>query len=357
VDVGPTDVAGLAGAADVAGTADSPGAADSPGPIDWAGRTVLITGAAGFLGGSVARRLREYGARVIGLDIDWGRAPSEQLPVDDDRIDGDIRDTVLVTQVLADHRVDTVIHLAAQTLVGPAVADPANTFSHNVGGSWSVLEACRTAGAGAGRLESIVLASSDKAYGDWSGRPYREEMALRAKHPYDASKAAMEVVAGSYAATYDLPLAMTRCGNLYGGGDLNWSRLVPGTIRSVLDGQPPLIRSDGTPVRDYLHVSDGAAGVLALATALRDRPEVRGEAFNFAAGSRVSAIDLVRRILALMGSHLEPVILAEALHEIPEQRLSTARAKRLLGWQPTVSIGDGLREAIVWYRGHLAGGG
>ena len=339
------------GPSDVAGRAD---AADSASPADWPGRTVLITGAAGFLGGSVAHRLRESGARVIGLDIDWGRAPADQLPADDDRIDGDIRDTVLVAQVLADHRVDTVIHLAAQTLVGPAVADPANTFSHNVGGSWSVLEACRTAGT---TVESIVLASSDKAYGDWSGRPYREEMALRAKHPYDASKAAMEVVAGSYAATYNLPLAMTRCGNLYGGGDLNWSRLVPGTIRSVLDGQPPLIRSDGTPVRDYLHVSDGAAGVLALATALRDRPEVRGEAFNFAASSRVSAIDLVRRILALMGSPLAPVILAEALHEIPEQRLSTARAKRVLGWQPTVSIGDGLREAIAWYRGHLAAGG
>ena len=332
----------------------SSGAADFAGPADWAGRTVLITGAAGFLGGSVAHRLRAIGARVIGLDVDWGRAPADQLPADDDRIDGDIRDTVLVAQCLADHRVDTVIHLAAQTLVGPAVADPANTFSNNVGGSWSVLEACRTADR---PVESIVLASSDKAYGDWSGEPYREEMALRAKHPYDASKAAMETVAGSYAATYDLPLAMTRCGNLYGGGDLNWSRLVPGTIRSVLDGQPPLIRSDGTPVRDYLHVSDGAAGVLALARAVRDRPEVRGEAFNFAASSRLSAIDLVRRILALLSSELEPVILAEALHEIPEQRLSTARATRVLGWQPTMSIDDGLREAIDWYRGHLAGGG
>lgn len=321
---------------------------------DWAGGTVLITGAAGFLGGSVAQRLRLADARVVGLDIHWDKAPADRRGPSADRIDGDIRDTKLLTQVLGDLRVDTVIHLAAQTLVGPAYEEPAETFDNNVRGSWSVLEACRAAGKS---LESIVVASSDKAYGDWSGRPYREDMPLRATHPYDASKAAMEIVARSYAATYDLPLAITRCGNLYGGGDLNWSRLVPGTIRSVVGGEPPIIRSDGTPVRDYLHVTDGVGGVLALARAVRDRPEVRGEAFNFAARTRLSAIDLVRRILGMMGSGLEPVILADSLHEIAEQRLSEARARKVLSWQPTVSIDDGLREAIGWYRDFLAAAG
>jgi CDP-glucose 4,6-dehydratase len=318
---------------------------------DWADRTVLITGAAGFLGGSVAERLRQANVRVVGLDNRWDEAPVDRRGPDADRIDGDIRDMALLTQVLGDLRVDTVIHLAAQTLVGPAYQDPAETFDDNVRGSWSVLDACRTAGTSIG---SIVVASSDKAYGDWSGRPYREDMPLRATHPYDASKAAMEVVARSYATSYDLPLAITRCGNLYGGGDMNWSRLVPGTIRSVLGGEPPIIRSDGTPIRDYLHVADGARGVLALAAAIRERPEVRGEAFNFAARSRLSAIDLVQRILKLMDSDLEPVIRAETLHEIPDQRLSAARARKVLSWQPSVSIDDGLREAIGWYREYLA---
>lgn len=322
-----------------------------PGVGEWAGRTVLVTGAAGFLGGSVTTALRSADARAIGLDLHWDRAPVDRRGPDGDRIDGDVRDTARLTQAIGDLRVDTLIHLAAQTLVGPAVRDPADTLSHNVQGSWSALEACRSAGQTVG---SIVMASSDKAYGDWSGRTYREDMPLRGLHPYDASKVAMEVVARSYAATYDLPVTITRCGNLYGGGDLNWSRLVPGTIRSVLEGKPPIIRSDGTPVRDYLHVSDGAAGVLNLAAAVHARPAVRGEAFNFAAHTRLTAVGLVHRILGLMHSDLEPRILAEVLHEIPEQRLSSVKARRVLEWRPKVSIDAGLREAIDWYRAFLA---
>jgi CDP-glucose 4,6-dehydratase len=242
-----------------------------------------------------------------------------------------------------------VIHLAAQTLVGPALVDPADTFSNNIEGSWSVLEACRATPG----VRAIVVASTDKAYGDWSGRPYRENMALRARHPYDVSKAATDLLAQSYAVTYGLPVTVTRCGNMYGGGDLNWSRIVPGTIRSVLEGQPPIIRSDGTFVRDYLHVDDAAAGVLLLAQAVRERTDVRGEAFNFAGRDRITVLDIVGRILGLMGSTSEPTVLGLELTEIREQRVSTAKARRVLGWQPRVRLEAGLREAIDWYRTYL----
>src|SRR6185503_11557340 len=267
------------------------------------------------------------------------------------RVDGDVRDSALLREILDSERIDTVIHLAAQTLVGPAVADPVDTFSNNIEGTWAVLEACRLRPA----VTSIVVASSDKAYGDWSGRPYREDMALRARHPYDASKAAADTLAQAYATTYGLPIAVTRCGNLYGGGDRNWSRLVPGTIRSVLEGEAPVLRSDGTPIRDYLFVGDAAEGVLLLADAARARADVQGEAFNFAGEAHAPALEVVRRILALMDADgIEPTILGQPLHEIPLQRVSSARARRVLGWTAATGLDDGLRSTIAWYRAHLA---
>jgi CDP-glucose 4,6-dehydratase len=309
-----------------------------------------VTGAAGLLGGAVARQLHAGGAKVIGLDVAWAQA---RAVIDADgvnRADGDVRDTDLLRGLLVEHRIDTAIHLAAQTLVGSALREPADTFSNNIEGSWSLLEACRAISG----VTSIVVASSDKAYGDWAGKPYSEAMALRARHPYDVSKAATDLLAQSYAATYGLPVAITRCGNLYGGGDLNWSRIVPGTIRSVLEGMPPTIRSDGTYVRDYLHVDDAAAGVLTLAEAVRQRAEVRGEAFNFASRDRLTVLQIVERILTLMRSSLEPNVLGLPLTEIPEQRVSTAKARRILGWRPRVSLDTGLRDTIEWYRTHLA---
>jgi CDP-glucose 4,6-dehydratase len=314
--------------------------------VSWEGCNVLITGAAGFLGRSVTALLGTA-ERVVGLDLDWARPTEDSTSIE--RVTGDVRDNAVVEQVLADRKIDTVLHLAAQTLVGPALVDPVDTFRNNIEGTWSVLEACRSVGT----VSSIVIASSDKAYGDWSGRPYREDTALRPRHPYDVSKAAGDLIGQTYATTYGLPVAITRCGNLYGGGDTNWSRVVPGTIRSVLEGQGPVIRSDGTPVRDYLHVSDAAAGALVLAGSMRNRPELSGTAFNFAAGSRLSVRQLVDRILSLMGSDLEPIVLAEAAYEIPEQRLSTLRARRVLHWRPRTGIDDGLREAIDWYGAHL----
>jgi CDP-glucose 4,6-dehydratase len=315
----------------------------------WSGRTVLITGAAGLLAGWVERDLLDAGATVLGLDNAWDGPRAATPPDGIDRIEGDVRDTALLRDLLAGRGVDTVIHLAAQTLVGPAIENPVDTFSNNIEGSWSVLDACR----GAEKVRRIVVASSDKAYGDSSGRPYREDMPLRAHHPYDMSKAVTDMLAQTYALTYHLPVAITRCGNLYGGGDLNWSRIIPGTIRSILEGQAPVIRSDGTFVRDYLYVRDAAAGVVALADAVGGRPDLAGTAFNFAAGCRMPVIEIVRRILALMGSDLEPVILSLPLQEIPEQRVSAARARHLLGWRPHGSLDAALRETISWYRAYL----
>jgi CDP-glucose 4,6-dehydratase len=316
----------------------------------WSGRTVLVTGAAGLLGGSVSKRLISSGAQVVGLDIAWNGPGGAINTGDVRRVDGDIRDGALVGQVLGDLSVDTVIHLAAQTLVGPALEDPAGTFSHNIDGSWTVLEACRQTPS----VTGIVVASSDKAYGDWSGRAYREDTALRARHPYDVSKAATDLLAQSYAATYGSPVAITRCGNLYGGGDLNWSRIVPGTIRSILEGARPVIRSDGSLIRDYLHVDDAAEGAIVLAEAVRMRPELKGEAFNLAGGHRQSVLQIVGRILAVMESPLEPIVEGRALQEIPEQRLLTTKARRMLGWRARTSLDAGLREAIDWYRANLA---
>jgi CDP-glucose 4,6-dehydratase len=316
----------------------------------WSGRCVLVTGAAGLLGGWVSRALLDEGAVVLGLDIAWDQPRASLLPRAIERVDGDIRDVELVRGLLAGRKVDTVIHLAAQTLVGPAIEDPVDTFRNNIEGSWTILDACR----GSKAVKRIVVASSDKAYGDWSGRPYREEMALRARHPYDFSKAATDLMAQSYAETYRLPVAITRCGNLYGGGDVNWSRIVPGTIRSVLEREAPVIRSDGTFVRDYLHVGDAARGVLLLAEAVGRRPELRGQAFNFAAGTRLSVLEVVRLILGLMGSDLQPRVLGLPLQEIPAQRVSATLARKVLSWRPRMTIEAGLTEAIDWYTAHLA---
>lgn len=315
----------------------------------WAGRRVMVTGAAGLLGGWMSRALLAAGASVVGLDIDWDGPRSTGAPPGLEVVRGDVRDLAGMKAVVGDTRTDTVIHLAAQTLVGPAVIDPVDTFRHNIEGTWSILEACRMVPM----VRRVVVASSDKAYGDAGGRPYREDMPLRAIHPYDASKAAADIVARTYAETYGVRVAVSRCGNLYGGGDLNWSRIVPGTIRSVLEGQRPQIRSDGTLVRDYLYVHDAVAGVLRLADAVGRQDELRGAAFNFSGGNRMSVLAVVRRILDLMHTPLEPEILGSARFEIPEQRVSAARAHRELEWRPVVPFSVGLGESIAWYRTYL----
>jgi CDP-glucose 4,6-dehydratase len=269
------------------------------------------------------------------------------------QVRGELQDAALLERTLNKYEVDTVIHLGAQAIVAAAERSPLETFESNIRGTYNLLDACRLH---ADRVRRIAVASSDKAYGDNHGEPYREDQPLLARHPYDVSKTCTDLLAQTYAYTYSLPIAIARCGNIYGGGDLNWSRLVPGTIRSLQLGEPPQIRSDGTYVRDYLYVKDAAAAYLLLAEHAGE-DGVRGEAFNFSANAPLSVLELVRRIAGLMGKrHLQPRILNYAKHEIPQQVLLADKAHQRLGWQPRYTLQRGLRETIAWYTEYLAAG-
>jgi CDP-glucose 4,6-dehydratase len=332
----------------------APAAARSPDPADrhWRDRPTLVTGATGLVGSWTVGALLERGADVVCLVRD--RVPRSELArrgllARVTAVTGDVTDRDLLERVLGEYEIDTVIHLAAQTIVGVANRNPVSTFESNVAGTWCLLEAARRSP----RVRSIVLASSDKAYGDQERQPYDESMPLEGRHPYDVSKSCADLIGQAYAKTYELPVAITRCGNFFGGGDLNWNRLVPGTIRSVLRGQRPVIRSDGLFVRDYFYVEDGAAAYLLLAREVARRPELAGRAFNFSLEREHTVLDLVRRILAAMGSALEPEILAEAVHEIRVQRLDAGRARTELGWQPRFDLDEGLDRTIAWYRRHF----
>jgi len=319
----------------------------------WQDRPTFVTGSTGVLGGWLVRRLRELGAKVVGLVWDpmlqAALMPSgmyEGMTV----VQGDVRDLALLEQTLADHEIDTVFHLAAQTVVSVAHRSPVETFETNVQGTWALLEACRKNPT----VKQVVMASSDLVYGAEAPVPYTEGMPLVGRHPYEASKACADLIAQAYAATYELPVALTRCGNFYGGGDLNWSRIVPGTIRSVMRREAPVIRSSGHYVRDYLYVEDAAAAHTFLAERLAESPDLRGEAFNFSNETPVTVLDFVRRIVRLMGSDLEPRVLDEVTYDVAEQYLSAAKARQILGWKPLFSLDDGLRRTIDWYREFLA---
>lgn len=318
----------------------------------WQDRPTLVTGATGLLGGWLVRRLLDAGADVVGLVRDW--VPQCELVRSGllDRIcvvRGDIGDQPLLERTLGEYEIDTVFHLAAQTIVPVANRNPVGTLQTNIGGTWTVLEAARRSPM----VKQVILASSDKAYGAQPTRPYDETTPLAGRHPYDVSKSCADLLATAFAQTYGLPVAITRCGNFYGGGDLNWNRLVPGTIRSILRGQRPVIRSDGSFVRDYFYVEDGASAYMVLAEALAARPELRGEAFNFSNESPLTVLELVRMILTLMGSDLEPDIRNEASNEIVRQCLSAAKARRVLNWQPLFTPEEGLQRTIRWYRDAL----
>jgi CDP-glucose 4,6-dehydratase len=259
---------------------------------------------------------------------------------------GDARDQALLERALGEYEVDTVFHLAAQTIVGIANRNPVSTFETNIGGTWAVLEAARRSP----QVKQLVLASSDKAYGDQEQLPYDESTPLQGRHPYDVSKSCADLVGQAYAATYELPVVITRCGNFYGGGDLNWNRIVPGTIRSVLRGQRPVIRSDGNYVRDYFYVEDGAAAYMMLAEKLAADRNLIGHAFNFANEQQITVIDLVQRILSLMESALEPDVRNEASNEIRHQYLCAVKARTVLGWAPLFTLDRGLEQTIAWYR-------
>lgn len=318
----------------------------------WQDRPTFVTGATGLLGGWLVRRLLDLGADVVCLVRDW--VPQSELVRSRliERVKvvrGDVRDQALLERVLGEYEVDTVFHLAAQTIVSIANRNPVSTFETNIGGTWSLLEACRRSPT----VKQIVLASSDKAYGEHDRLPYDEKTPLQGHHPYDVSKSCADLIAQAYAATYSLPVVITRCGNFYGGGDLNWNRIVPGTIRSVLRGRRPIIRSDGHYVRDYFYVEDGAVAYTLLAEQLAENPDLRGQAFNFSNETPVTVLELVERILKLMGSDLKPEIRNEAHNEIRCQYLSAAKARRLLGWRPLFTLEEGLQRTIAWYKNFL----
>ena len=318
----------------------------------WLDRPVLVTGATGLVGGWLVRRLLEAGADVVCTVRDW--VPRCELVRSGDLervrvVRGDICDQAFLERVLGEFEIDSVMHLAAQTIVGIANRNPVSTFESNIGGSWKLLEACRRSP----RVKQVIFASSDKAYGEATHLPYSEETPLAGRHPYDVSKSCADLLAQTYAHTYGLPVAITRCGNFYGGGDLNWNRIVPGTIRSILRGKAPVIRSDGQFVRDYFYVEDGAAAYMHLTEQLAARPELRGEAFNFSNEIQLTVFELVERILGVMGSTLRPEVLGEACHEIRHQYLSAAKAREQLGWEPLFSLDEGLRRTIQWYVSQL----
>lgn len=318
----------------------------------WRDRPTLVTGATGLVGSALLKRLVEDGADVVALVRDWvpqSEASRSGLLNRVKVVRGDVRDQALLERTLGEYEIATVTHLAAQTIVTIANRNPVSTFETNVAGTWALLEACRRSPT----VKQVVVASSDKAYGDQASLPYTEDAPLEGRHPYDVSKSCADLIAQAYAVTYSLPVVVARCGNFFGGGDLNFNRLVPGTIRSASRGERPVIRSDGRYIRDYLYVEDGAAAYTLLAERLAAEPSLAGRAFNFSLETEVTVLDLVQQILNLMGSSLEPDVRNEASHEIYRQCLSAARARTELGWRPLFSLEEGLRRTIEWYRQFL----
>ncbi len=318
----------------------------------WKDRSVFVTGGTGLLGSWLVSQLMEAGANVVCLVRDW--VPQSEL-VRSRRIEqvktvrGDVCDRELIERALGEYEVEVVFHVAAQAIVGIANRNPISTFTTNIGGTWNVLEACRRSP----KVCSVVVASSDKAYGAHEQLPYDETMPLQGRHPYDVSKSCADMITQTYAATYNLPVAITRCGNFYGGGDLNWNRVVPGTIRSILRGERPVIRSDGEFVRDYFYIQDGASAYMLLAERLASNLALRGQAFNFSNESQISVRELVELILRKTNSSLRPEILNQASNEIRHQFLSAEKARTVLNWRPEFTLDEGLDRTIAWYREFL----
>jgi CDP-glucose 4,6-dehydratase len=316
----------------------------------WRGRPVFVTGATGLLGSWLVEALAERCASVTCLVRDWvsrSRLLHSGALSSINIVRGELEDHGLLTRVLNEYEIDTVFHLGAQTIVGTASRSALSTFESNVRGTWNLLEACKTCSK---LVKRVLVASSDKAYGAHEHLPYTEDMPLQGRFPYDVSKSCADLIALSYFHTYRVPVAITRCGNLFGGGDLNFNRLIPGTIRSVLHDEAPIIRSDGTFIRDYFYVRDAVEAYLLLAERL---PEFAGQAFNFGNETPLSVLEVVQQILEAMDAgSLRPVILNEASHEIPRQYLDCSKARQLLEWRPRFGMEQGLREAIEWYAGH-----
>jgi CDP-glucose 4,6-dehydratase len=261
---------------------------------------------------------------------------------------GEIEDYFVLERTLNEYEIDTVFHLAAQTIVTIANRNPLSTFEANIKGTWNLLEASRRSPL----LKRMVVASSDKAYGSQAKLPYDEKTALEGKHPYDVSKSCADLLCGSYHETYGIPVCVTRCGNFYGGGDLNFNRIVPGTIRSILEDKKPIIRSDGKMIRDYFYIEDGAQAYMLLAEKMSKK--IHGEAFNFSNEEPMTVLEMVNKIIKAMNSNLKPIILNESSNEIEKQYLSAQKAREILGWNPTYQMEEGLKKTINWYRNFLS---
>lgn len=317
----------------------------------WKDRNVLVTGCTGLLGSWLTKSLSYNGANVIGLVRDSvPRSELYNMGLDKKSIivHGSIEDYPLLERTLNEYEVETVFHLAAQTIVTIANRNPISTFETNIKGTWNLLEACRRSPT----IKRIVVASSDKAYGDQERLPYDETTPLEGRHPYDVSKSCADLICRAYYETYNLPVCVTRCGNFYGGGDLNFNRIVPGTIRSILNDETPIIRSDGESIRDYFYIEDAVEAYIMLAEEM-DRPNICGEAFNFSNELQITVLDMVNRIIKIIGSDVKPVILNQTSNEIIHQYLSAKKAREMLGWKPHYTLDDGLQKTVEWYKDFL----
>jgi CDP-glucose 4,6-dehydratase len=319
----------------------------------WEDKSVLVTGATGLVGSWLVHELLKHGTNVTALVLDYDPASQLFRSGDIDRIsvvNGNLISYHDVARSMYINECTEIFHLGAQTIVGTALLDPISTFESNIRGTWNVLEAVRQS---QGLVKAVVVASSDKAYGSSGNLPYLEDHPLHGDGPYDVSKSCADLLAQSYGNTYDLPVTVARCGNIYGGGDLNWSRIIPGTIRDLESQRQPVLRSDGTFIRDYVHVDDVVSGYMKLAEVTHEK-KLNGEAFNFSRNEPISVKALYEFIcLATVGKYIEPQILNTAKSEIKDQHLDSTKAKSVLGWSSSVSITDGLSKTVDWYRNYL----
>jgi CDP-glucose 4,6-dehydratase len=316
----------------------------------WNLRNVFVTGATGLLGSWLTTELLRRGANVVCLVRDWAPDSESVLAGTLQQcrlVRGELEDYPLILRALNEYEIDSVFHLGAQTIVGTASRSTLSTFESNIRGTWTLLEAARLCGP---RIERVIVASSDKAYGAHDTLPYTEATPLAGRFPYDVSKSCADLLAQAYYHSFRLPVTVTRCGNLYGGGDLNFNRLIPGTIRSALRGESPIIRSDGTYVRDYFYVGDAVTAYLQLAEAVPGDGFV-GEAFNFGTETPMSVLDTAKKVLAVMGqSHLQLTVLNQAVNEIPRQYLDCSKARARLAWHPASTLDASLAVTADWYR-------
>ena len=321
----------------------------------WSGKRVLVTGASGMVGSWLTQWLAGSGAYTVAFIADTD--PQSELVRSGtinkvSVVNGRLENYDDVERAINNHEVDSIFHLGAQPIVGAADRAPRHTFESNIQGTWNLLDACRVLSP---LVKRIVVASSDKAYGTQPILPYTEDMSMNGDHPYEVSKSCTDLISTTYARTYGTPVTIARCGNIYGGGDLNWNRIVPGTFRSLLRGEQPVLRSDGTFVRDYLHVDDIVSAYLTLGEQT-DKPEFAGQGFNFSDESPLTVMQIYKAICEAAGwKDTEPLILNAASSEIKDQYLDSTKAHNVLGWRASVTLEDGLKRSFDWYRNFFVG--